>query len=164
MTLYVFAAAAILILFFSVAAAMASPADAANQGGDAIVYDANPTNKIQRFAGAVAFAEGFWDRENNVIVADRAARNNNPGDFLGTGDTGLSDGAYAVFSTLDMGWQKLYGQLQLIVDGKSHNYTLDMTISDMAYVYTATQQDAWAENVASYLNVTRDTPLRGLLT
>jgi len=164
MTLYVFAAAAILVLFFSVAAAMASPVDAASGGTDSTMYNANPTNKIQRFAGAIAFAEGFWDAHNNIIVADRPARNNNPGDFLGTGDTGLSDGAYAVFSTLEMGWQKLYGQLQLIVDGKSHNYNLDMSISDIAYVYTATQQDAWSENVASYLGATRDTPLRGLLT
>lgn len=128
------------------------------------MYVSNPTSKIRTFANAIGFAEGAWDGSLNPHVNARPYRNNNPGDFLGAGDTGLSDGAYAVFSSLEKGMERLFGQLQLIVNGGSSNYNLDETISDMAYTWTSTEQDAWSENVASFLGVTRDTPLRGLLT
>lgn len=155
MSLFIYAAIATVVLFVTVAMAQAS--------GGGTVYIENPTDKIRKFAGGIAFAEGYWDASNNVLSGNRAARNNNPGDFLGSGDAG-TDGIYAVYSTAERGFQRLYGQLQLIVDGKSNNYNLDMTISDMAYVYTATEQDAWSENVSTYLGVSRDTKLRGLLT
>lgn len=154
MTLFVYVAIAIVLLFTTVAVANAST------GGSDV---SNVSDKITKFAGAIAFAEGYWDRNNNVHTNSRPARDNNPGDFEGSGDAG-SDGVYAKYSTIDAGWKRLYHQLQIIVDGTSDNYNLDMTISDMAYTYTATQQDAWAENVASYVGATRDTPLRGLLT
>lgn len=146
------------IYFLAAAAALiAIPALAEGSVGVTV------TDKVKQFAGAIAFAEGFWDRNNNVIAANRPARNNNPGDFLGVGDLG-AEGGYAKYSTLDRGWMRLYLQLNLIVNGGSTFYSLDESISDMAYTYTATEQDAWSENVASYLGVSRDTPLRGLLT
>jgi len=164
MTLFFAAAVAIVVLFAAVATAMASESQTAKGGADSVKNDNAPTDKIRKFAEAIAFAEGFWDRNQNVHTASRPARNNNPGDFLGTGDMGTSDGIYAQYSTLEKGWERLYGQLRMIVDGASHNYNLDETISDMAYTYTATEQDSWSENVSSYLGVTRDTRLRGLLT
>lgn len=160
MSIFVYAAAAIVVLFFTIAAASAST----QGGGDTPMLVSSPSAKVKFFAGAIAFAEGFWDKFQNVHASSRPARNNNPGDFLGNGDAGQDDGGYAVYSTLEKGWERLYGQLQMIIDGTSHNYVLSETISDMAYTYTSTQQDAWAENAASFLGVTRDTVLRGLLT
>ena len=122
--------------------------DLSGQGGNVAVVDPN----VQTFAGAIAFAEGYWDANGNILVNNRPAKNNNPGDFLGVGDAG-SDGLYAVYSTSQAGWNRLYQQLQLIVNGKSRYYNLGMTIEQMAQVWTATQQEAWASNVAFFLGV-----------
>lgn len=159
----VVAAAAIVMIFASVAAAVSTKQNS-SQGG----LDVTATDKIRQFANAIAFAEGYMDRSGNVLSANRAARNNNPGDFVGTGDNG-TEGGYAVYSTPQKGFERLFGQLNLIVNGPHtagliSSVSLDATISDLAYVWTATQQDEWSENVASYLGVTRDTQLRGLLT
>lgn len=158
--IYVVSAAAAFFLFASVAAAVSKN----GQGEDVTTA----SDKVKQFANAIAVAEGYMDTTGNVISGNRPARNNNPGDFIGSGDAG-SEGGYAVYSTPEKGFERLYGQLSLIVNGphtpgKISGVPLDGTISDLAYVWTATQQDAWSENVASYLGVTRDTPLRGLLT
>jgi len=116
----------------------------------------SPSDKIQQFAEAIAYAEGFWDRNRNVLTANRPARDNNPGDIEGVGDAGGHDGAYAIFSTVAKGWAKLYAQVQLDFSGKSQVYSPTMTISDYAWTYTATAQDSWSESVASWLDVSRD--------
>jgi hypothetical protein len=119
---------------------------------------------VTLFAGGIAFAEGYWDNGNNVLTQNRAARNNNPGDFLGNGDAGQDCGGYAIYSSPGAGWRRLYGQLNLIVNGASKNYSLDMTIQQMAYKYTSTDQEAWAGNVASYIGGSPDDTLRQWLT
>lgn len=159
---YVYVIAAAVFFFLAMTAAAFSKTS--NQGAE----EMTTTDKIKTFAGAIAFAEGYWNRAGIVFTENRPARNNNPGDFIGDGDDG-NDNGYAKYSTIEKGWQRLYNQLNLIVNGphtlgRISGVPLDGTISDLAYVWTATQQDEWSENVASYLGVTRDTPLRGLLT
>lgn len=158
-------AAAVFFAFASTAAAFSKKSATQEKTGESNMAT---SEKITIFAGAIAFAEGFWNRAGEVLKENRPARNNNPGDFIGDGDNG-NDNGYAVYSTIEMGWQRLYSQLEMIVNGphmpgRISGVSLDLTISDLAYVWTATAQDAWSENVASYLGVTRDTPLRGLLT
>jgi len=112
--------------------------------------------KVVAFAEAIAYAEGFWDRNRKVLIGNRAARDNNPGDLEATGDAG-QDGPYAKYSTAQVGWQALYNKVQFDLSGQSGIYSPSMTISDFAWTYTATAQDAWSESVANWLSVTRDT-------
>lgn len=115
--------------------------------------------KVRRFAGAIAYAEGFWDLEMQVRAGSRPARANNPGDLEGKNwpDQTGNDGPYAVFASLAAGWAALYGMVRRDLSGKSSTYSPDMTISDYAWTYTATEQDAWSENVSAFLGISRDT-------
>lgn len=118
------------------------------------------SGKVIKFAEAIAHAEGFGVANAIPTLA------NNPGD-LAIGDLGygiLGKEKISKFPDVQAGWNRLYGQVQAIINGTSSYYRLDMTISDMAYQYTSTDQDAWSENVATYLGVTRDTLLRTVLT
>jgi hypothetical protein len=146
------ALAAFLVLLMSMEAQGGTTTDSSG------LTMSNFESKVEQFAKAIAYAEGFWDRNGNIIVANRPARNNNPGDIEGTGDAG-SDGVYAKFSTLSAGWEKLYAQLRLDFSGGSKIYSPSMTISDYAWTYTATQPDSWSEAVAEWLGVTRDTKI-----
>lgn len=118
------------------------------------------TEKIKAFARCIAEAEGYG-RPNAIPTIT-----NNPGDLV-LGDKGLGvlgRENITKFPDPTSGWNALYHEIALIVYGKSHVYNLDMTISDMAYHWTSTEQDAWSENVATCLGVTRDTTLRSILT
>lgn len=111
---------------------------------------------VQQFATAIAKAEGFYVR-NSV-----PARAHNPGSLKVPGWAGpvLGDGISA-FDSDGQGWTALYRQLQLIVNGESAIYSLDMTIADMARRWTATttEQGAWATNVARALGADVNDPL-----
>lgn len=109
-------------------------------------------SKQSAFAEAIAFAEGYYSGDT------RPFRNNNPGDFLGSGDSG-SDGAYAVYSSPEKGWARLCYQVNLIFTNRSQHYSTGMTIDQVAHVWTATQQEAWAKNVSTKLGVSTDTTL-----
>jgi prolyl-tRNA editing enzyme YbaK/EbsC (Cys-tRNA(Pro) deacylase) len=52
----------------------------------------------------------------------------------------------------------------MILTDTSNIYNSDMTISDVAERYTATDQTAWALNVANKLGVSPDTKVSTLLT
>jgi hypothetical protein len=69
------------------------------------------------------------------------------------------DGMFAIFQTLGDGWGALKTQVQMMLDGTSIYYNPSMTIQQIANQYTATDQNAWAANVASQLGVTIDTPI-----
>lgn len=111
------------------------------------------------FATAIAYAEGFY------VNGSRPQRNNNPGDL--TFDTigkGIGkDGPFIVYRTVEDGWDALKRQVSLILTNTSSIYNTDMTISDMAEHYTATEQSAWAMNVASKLGVSPDTKISAIL-
>lgn len=107
---------------------------------------------IKTMAQAIARAEGFYV---NGSIPQRA---HNPGDLKVPGTTNTINGI-TVFDSDDAGWNALYKQLYLIVTGRSSYYNLDMSIDDMARTWTATEQNAWAANVAGALGVDRSTRL-----
>lgn len=117
------------------------------------------SQQIQQFAQAIANAEGFF-RPGSI-----PQRANNPGDLKVSGWTGPTLGAEGIpcFDSPDEGWSRLYRQLQLIVDGRSHVYSLSMTIDQMGAKWTDTQPSSWASNVAAFLGVPTSTPLSQVL-
>jgi hypothetical protein len=112
-------------------------------------------SQVDRIASAIAYAEGFY------VSGSRAQRNNNPGNL--TKDFGFPvtawDGMFAVFATVNDGWEALKAQVRMMLDGTSAFYGPDMTIFEVAVTYTTTDQEAWASNVAARLGVTTDTPI-----
>lgn len=114
--------------------------------------------RIQKLAQAIAKAEGFGVPDTIPTLA------HNPGDLVIPGWSGSSMGAgISVFEDDDTGWQKLYHEIGLILLGSSHVYNLDMSILEMAYKWTMTDQNAWADNVSEFLGVSPTTTLRELL-
>lgn len=119
--------------------------------------------------------QGVSNTANAINFAEHGATpapNNNPGDLIPPGWTGptFNSEGVAMFATMTEGWQRLYHQLNLIVNSQSHVYSLSDTIGSMARKWTRTQPDAWASNIVYYLNnnvglnVTVDTPLSEILT
>lgn len=88
------------------------------------------------FANAIAHAEGF-----GVAGAIPTVRNN-PGDLkLPSTFPNIT-----TFATAADGWEALYRQLDFIRNGSDY-YQPTMTIAEVARVWTATEQSAWASNV-----------------
>jgi hypothetical protein len=116
--------------------------------------------KVQRFAEAIAYAEGYYAGGNPI-----PRRLNNPGDLKVSSvpSIGKDPGGHLHFATIEDGWLALHRQLQLIIDGKSRVYTLDMTLDQMAKKY-AEWSSNWARNVATRLGVSETARLRDLLT
>jgi hypothetical protein len=108
----------------------------------------NPTRKIRRIAEAIAKAEGY-----GVPGAIPTVRNN-PGNLKG------ADGQIRWFQTPEEGWNALYRQVTMMFTGESRYYRPDMTIAEIARIYTgeAAYMD-WANNVARFLGVTPETRL-----
>lgn len=113
---------------------------------------------VTRFANAIARAEGYG------IAGAIPTRLNNPGNLKASSvpSIGADANGHLHFATIEDGWRALYRQIQLIIDGKSRVYTLDMTIADMARKY-AGWSDNWMRNVATALNVSTTTKLRDVL-
>ena len=103
--------------------------------------------KHSALALAIAHAEGFGTAG---AVPTRA---HNPGDLKIPGWTGPVTGTegISVFENDATGWAALEHELALIKAGKSHVYTLGMTIAEMAHHWTDTQTDNWATNVCDAL-------------
>jgi hypothetical protein len=128
--------------------------DLSPYGGPTIYPDA-----IKRVAEAIAKQEGFY------VAGSIPQRAHNPGDLKIPGWTGATLGSgISVFDSDGAGWTALYRQLWLILTGDSARYNLDMSIDDMARTWTATQQSAWAANVAGYLGVDTNTKLWAVLS
>lgn len=113
---------------------------------------------VEAFADAIAFAEGFY------TPGSRAARNNNPGDLTEdlTGAGVSWDGPFVVYGTAADGWAALQKQVGKMLDGSSAFYHPGMSIREVAAKYTATEQAAWAANVAARLGVQVDSVIGGL--
>jgi hypothetical protein len=67
---------------------------------------------LQAVAEAIARMEGFY------VAGSLAQRNNNPGNLMYAGQAGAvpapaTFGTFAKFSTVELGWQALYRQIQL---------------------------------------------------
>jgi hypothetical protein len=118
----------------------------------------NYSASLVAFAQAIAKAEGFGLAGRIPTLA------NNPGDLKIPGWTGQTLGSgISVFPSPSVGWDRLYRQLQLIVDGQSAQYNLTDTIGSMAVKWTRTDPTTWALIVASNLGVTADTYLSSVL-
>jgi hypothetical protein len=144
------AAIAALYLFRSRLSGGPVPTVTTSEGFDLSQYG-GPTvypQSIKTLGSAIARAEGFY------VTGSIPQRAHNPGDLKVPNWTGPTLGSgISVFDSDDAGWNALYRQLYLILTGQSSHYNLDMTITDMAATWTATQSDAWARNVAGYLGV-----------
>lgn len=120
-----------------------------------VLSSSGSVSRVNRIAQAIAFAEGFY------VSGSRAERNNNPGNLtyaFGFPTSGY-DGMFPIFATLEGGWAALHTQIQMMLDGTSALYSPDMTILEVARIYTTTEQEFWANNVASNLGVTISTPI-----
>jgi hypothetical protein len=121
------------------------------------------SDRVQRFAEAVAYAEGWYAPGDTV-----PKRLNNPGDLKisSVRNIGKDPQGHLHFASPADGWLALHRQIQLIVDGRSRVYTLDMSINDMGarYAPPTAGTGAWANNVADRLNVSPSTRLRDVLT
>ena len=108
---------------------------------------------VELVAQAIAKAEGFGVAGAIPTLA------NNPGDLTQAGqgyagDTGRTIGAnIIVFDNVTDGWNALYKQVRLMLSGSSDVYSLTDSISTVASKYTATDADAWAQNVANALGI-----------
>jgi hypothetical protein len=105
---------------------------------------------IVSFAQAIAVAEGANTAYNNP--GDLKV-NQNLSDLLTAGWSGsTAPSGITIYDTPGAGWNALYNQILFIVNGKSALGNLQSSISDLAYNYTTTQQDEWAQNVTDELN------------
>lgn len=109
--------------------------------------------EIRQMAVAIAKQEGFY------VAGSVPQRSNNPGDLKIPGKPTLPGTSITMFASADLGWAALHRQLYLILTSQSAYYNLDMTIDQMARVWTATEQDAWSRNVSSFLGVSPNTKL-----
>jgi hypothetical protein len=108
-------------------------------------------------AQAIATAEGYGKLGAIPTVA------NNPGD-LEIGDIGygvsIAAGGQKItnFGSADQGWSALQNQIYKITTGTSSaGYLPGMSIAEVGQLYSG-GSTAWANNVASSLGVTPDTP------
>jgi hypothetical protein len=139
----------------------ATPATEPPASGDdpilAALESATP-KQIRDMAQAIALAEGFG------LPGAKPTRYHNPGDLTD------SAGNIREFPDDTSGWRALYHQLGIITTGQSTVYDLeDDTIRSMGQKWTATEQDAWINNVVRGLrqlgyNVTQYTQLSDVLT
>jgi len=136
-----------------------NPVDAPADGSPGLV----DPNKIQFAALGSAMAEGFYATGNPI-----PKRANNPGDLtrswgFPTKGTANSEGVL-IFDTVEHGWQALYAQWGAMLNGTSTEYTLDMTILQVAEKWTGSQNAAsWAATCAQYMGVPVTTTLQEYL-
>lgn len=112
-------------------------------------------------SGAAAFAQAIAKAEGFSVPGSIPQTRNNPGNLK------LSGSSITTFQTAADGWNALYKQLGLIVNGRSPYYNLSMTIAQMGNVWAPTGDNnvpgAWARNVAAALGVPVSTPLYQVL-
>ena len=105
---------------------------------DGMQHDDNYPAYVIEFSQAISVAEG-WGQPGAIPTV-----RNNPGDIAD------ANGIITFPSQLD-GWAALHRQVEKMFDGTSKYYNPTMTISEIAAKYTATEQTAWASNVAAQL-------------
>lgn len=153
--------AVILVLYFSSASARSDPVsnNTANPN-----YPPPPSlgsfgdAAIEFFRIGIPKAEGFGIPGKIPTLA------HNPGDLVIPNWQGqkLGPEGISVFSSDAEGYNRLRFQLYLIGSEQSANFSLDMTIAQMAQKWTRTDPDNWARIVAGSIGTTTDTTLRDL--
>ncbi len=105
-------------------------------------------NRIEDIAQAIAKAEGFY------VEGSLPQRRNNPGSLKLSGDS------LTGFPSVEDGWNALRKQIRIILDGRSSFYKSDMTIEQIALIWTGNDNpEAWARIVSGELGVAGQTPL-----
>jgi hypothetical protein len=119
--------------------------------------------KVERFATAVAHAEGFGVR--HAIPT----RYHNPGDLKSRRDLAklpgqkyLGKGEHVVFASDQAGWNALQDYIIKMVDGRSRRFNPNMTITQVARIYAGNWRP-WVKIVTRELEVPANTRLRDLL-
>jgi hypothetical protein len=111
----------------------------------------NTSAQVQAIAQAIAAAEGYGPAGNIPTKA------NNPGDLC-MGDQGqgviTSSGGekITVYSSAQAGWNALYNQINLWINGGSRYYNVNMTWVQIGATW-AGPGTPWAANVAAALGV-----------
>jgi hypothetical protein len=120
-----------------------------------------PLTKIERFAHAIARAEGFY-RKGTIPT-----RYHNPGDlkavrgFTYPGQIGIGKGRHVIFASDVYGWFALFHQVSKMLAGDSKHYSPSMTIAEVARRYAGNWR-VWSRNVAHNLGVPANTRLEEL--
>jgi hypothetical protein len=116
--------------------------------------------RLSGLAVAIGTAEGFGVR------GALPTRYHNPGDLKGKPDlfgaVRIGKGGHLVFKNDAAGKAALQHQLELVLDGRSRHYTLDMTLEQMARRYAKNWRN-WSRYVARLLGVRPTVTLRGYL-
>jgi hypothetical protein len=130
----------VLVLLAGIAAWWAS------QQGVMMLMSSEPV--VNRLADAIATAEGYWS------PSSLPNRLNNPGDLKD------SSGNLIHFDTPEDGWAALRKQVRMMLTGTSKIYRPDMTIRQVAQLYTGGDNaEGWAQTVASQFGVDPDRSL-----
>ena len=111
--------------------------------------------KVAKMAQCIAKAEGFY------VSGSVPQRARNPGDLklpASMSPNGYLAG-HTIFNTDAEGWAALYRQIELMRNGTSKVYNLDMTFEQVARLYAENWQP-WLNNVVSCIGVTQETTLR----
>lgn len=109
---------------------------------------------VQQMAQAIAFAEGYFDENENVASSSTIpVAANNPGDLVIPGWTGAQLGeGISVFASITDGWNRLYNELNLIASGNSSVYSTGMSFYQMGAKWAPSDPTDWSNNVVSFLN------------
>ena len=121
-----------------------------------------PLSNVERFAHAIARAEGFYRR------GTIPNRYHNCGDlksvrgFTYPGQVGIGKGRHVIFANDTAGWNALYHQIGKMISGESRHYSPQMTINQIARFYAGNWR-RWAHNVSHNLGVPSTTTLAEVL-
>ena len=117
---------------------------------------------IEKFVQAHAVFEGFG-KLGNIATAY-----NNPGclKWVGQKNSVKGGNGFALFNTVEDGWNALREQVKLNLSGKSSLYDINQDFYSYIYVYASTSPDnekvAYAEYIAKQVGVSPDTKLKDL--
>ena len=110
-------------------------------------------NSVYRLAKAISVAEGSnpsWNNPGDMTYAHGAP----------TKGAVNADGVLWFYNVED-GWQALYHEVSLMLNGRSHVYKLTDTLQQVGLKYSNGDPN-WAVNVAKYLGVPETTTLQEL--
>jgi len=116
-------------------------------------------SRINDWALAIKEWEGWW-------IGSRSYRNNNPGNlkYIGQpGAIGKDDENHAIFKDYASGFKALVHQLTIAVNGKSHVYNPEMTLTEFQTKYAEDNGAGYALFVAKKLRVPVNTKIKELL-
>lgn len=157
--MYVVAGFAVAFLLLYLILETGTPSHDQSVATNTVNYGGFSSSIVQPVANAIALAEGF------NVGGSIPQRSNNPGDlFLGDKGSGLAANGETVFASATDGWNALYNQVVLMLNGQSAHYSPSQTFSEMASIYTGGDNaSGWATIVSSALGLGPDNTLNDYL-